>query len=212
MRKFLGIILLALVLVAPITVRAEKARWQDSKFDFKTLKNVEITDIARVYNETLSEDDFAEQKITEYIEKYLEDKKVPLGQQDNFLLYPDATSSPLPEYSLDVTINTYGYNYYFKEGYWDYHTTWREEHFRDGRGNWHSVSVPVTESRYIPPENVRTCFVDVAFDLKNNATGKTIYHLRDVRNRETNTPDDMAKRVIKDFVEDLKKLHDKGKV
>lgn len=211
MKKFIFLLSALLLCILPLTVNAEKTTFKKPTYNFTGLQNIYVTDVVKAGTTSPNEDNFATQKIAGYIGQFLQEKKIPhTVNKDNYFIYPSKFSTE-KKYTLDVDINSYGFNYLTKPGYWESYTYYREVRRRDKRGNWYTEQVPEERTRYIPPTTVRICFVDVTFDLKDLATNQTVYNLRDSRDRETDTPDDMAKRVVKDFLSDLKKMHDGGK-
>lgn len=238
MKKISLFLTACLLLFLPLTVQADSSVFQSPRTNFQHIQDLVLEGINMTSAKNTNLDKLAAEKVESYLEAALLERKIPLSLNDPLVIYPSTgvtTSSgklrtkiaalqkqqqagltkeqntPVYPFSLAVNINDYGYSYVDRAGYWDTYTDWIEHEWQDHKGNWHHDSIPVTRTRYIPPTTVKICYVDIEFSLYDTATNKLVWNKRDTRDRETNTPDDMARRICKDMAEDLQKLHDKGK-
>jgi len=238
MKKFTFCLATFLLCLLPFTAQAEKSIYQSPRVKFQNIQDIVLEGVNLTTAKNANVDRFAVDKVEGYLETCLAEKNIPLSLNDPLVLYPSTGASTLsgkmrtavetsktpalagskePQntkvypYSLAVNINDYGYNYVTRAGYWDTYTEWIDNDWQDHHGHWHHDSIPITRTRYIPPTTVKICYVDIEFSLYDTTKDKVIFNKRDTRDRETDTPDDMAKRICKEFAEDLQKLHDKGK-
>lgn len=106
---------------------------------------------------------------------------------------------------LRVRVRDWDTDSRYREGYYRLVPVREYRHFRDGKGNVHTISTLDYEYRYEPPRYVYTSHVAVSLRLYDAATGKAVWSKTDRRARAGTDVASMYRRIIGSFCGDFQK-------
>ena len=207
--KKIGLCLLLLVMLVVGSASAEKIKYKDPAFTFKSYKTVAVTDILPVEYKALPDEEFisdptVDSKITTLLRSALIKKGIGLEtpDQEKSGSVPSSAVQTTPAFS--VKVYRAGYNRYYNEAWLENREVIKEFRFVDRHGDENFAQIPINETVAHPAGYSYVARIDLEFNVINPQTGKIAYTVRDSRERGGETDiDGMLTRACNDFVGDL---------
>ena len=228
------IFITALIFALPITCFAETSEWKDSRFNFKTVKNIAFGGPS-VSSEV--RDQFALQKSTDYFlsafgvaEKKSGIRIVSLDSvidaigRDQGVNMVDLRKTDFNQFKkifvanvskycdaiLTAHVISMGYGTVRREASINSWTSYQTDTYTVN-GSIYNVSGPSTNFRFIPAHDVTIVSGGLYTSLISTQTGSLVWGITDVRDRtnkklSSTNPDSMMKRIINDSVEKISKM------
>ena len=213
MRVLMKIFLCALIVLIPQIVSAEKTDWQNSNFNFKTVKKIVLLNVTS--NVDLSNYGSAIQYRVQqnYIDKAKKSKcTIITEEQAKEILNVKSTDalkqniSTIADAWVECKIKNWHDSYYIIPA----HTEWEDKrmtrkHRRSDGSSWEEtyyITVPVT----YPPRRVDVSDISTTFEVFSATTKEPIFVRDDVRKREdAQAQKNMFERMCNSFFEDFGK-------
>ncbi len=195
-----------LVTFAVGTVSADKIKYRDQDFNFKSFNTIEVTNITydKVEDENFIPDKTADSKIVTLLRSSFQDRKVAVRLPDE-IKNPNAEPIGL-KVVPQVSIRVYklGYHQYYHDAWMENKEVIKDYKFTDSNGKEMTAQIPVNEVEAHPAGYGYVGRAELEFNVKDPRTGTVVYTVRDSRDRggEQDT-DGMLKRIIKDFANDI---------
>lgn len=227
-KLFLFATILIAVLVLPLAAHADKTKWSNPNYNFSKLKNIDLVSISIVNpdDNQFVLDDMATEKIISALQKALVKKDFSFAAkvESNLMISKEAASQITKEAlsgtyagtsdeitaaataDLKIIAHKFGYRSRHIPAHQEPRTRYYKEKIKDNMGNWIERDAQRTVYEYVPARTVSDAQLDVSFHLFDPVTGKIIFNLRDVRERnEDSDTTDMWQRMANYFAQELSK-------
>ena len=210
LKKFLGVMILWVLLILPQHVSAEKNDFKDNYYNFRNVRSVVLLDVSSNINFRNRGNIFVQKLRTVYQDNarrlkcnvLTEDQAIRMTGSSN----PESFASVADLY-VQCSIKDWSDDYYIvpERTVWEQKKMYRTA--RDGYGNRYEESYYVTVPVTYPPYRVDVSKIAVTFEVYDTRTGRMVFGREDVRDRnDKSAQDGMYGRICNSFFQDFAKL------
>lgn len=227
-KLFLCLSMFITILALPLAAHADKTKWANPNYDFRQLQQINLVSVSVVdpVGSDFTVDDMAAEKMIGALQNALlkkgftfdttVDSNLTITKEDASQMTKEALSgtytntaekiAPAVSANLKIIAHKFGYRTRIIPAHEEPRTRTYQEKVKDNKGNWIKKDAQRTVYEYVPERTAYDAQIDVACHLFDPASGKIIFNLRDVRERnEDSDTTDMWQRMANYFAQELEK-------